>query len=116
MTRIHEGAVVQISAAYRAMAAEARYRPAAPGDGMGSISVPEAELDIERECADYTRYWWREEDTGDFRIGSCDHSTRTATIYTVEAARQMCSVEDGLALQLLKMAVAELEAVIAGRN
>lgn len=113
---LRQNTFTQISDAYRAMARHAKYRPAAPSDGMGNITVPRDQLDMEHECRGYARRWAEEEDTQTFRIGCCNFPTRPATIYTVEAARLMCGVADEEALRLLKMAVAELEAVIAGRN
>lgn len=45
---VHE----QIRNAYRRMAAEAHYRPTAPSDGMGSITVP---LDLQAEATAYAK-------------------------------------------------------------
>jgi hypothetical protein len=50
----------QIAAAYRRMAAEARYRPAAPSDGLGGITVPVEQLGLDAEAIRYARNWWAE--------------------------------------------------------
>jgi len=104
----------QIESAYRAMAEKAKYRPAAPSDGMGNISVPLKDLDLPEEAAEYARKWWKEEDKQSFDIGCCDQDTRPATIFAIEAARTMCGGVGGqnIALRLLKMAVADLKMVI----
>ncbi len=44
------------------MAREARYRPAAPSDGFGNITVPEDELDLDAEARAYAERWSREEE------------------------------------------------------
>jgi hypothetical protein len=108
----------QISSAYCAMAREAKYRPAAPSDGFGNIAVPEEELNINKEVSDYTKSWWQQEDDCKFWIGCCDFRTRPATIYAVEAARQMCGGLSGnkTALKLLRMAVKELSTAISNQQ
>jgi hypothetical protein len=101
----------QIAAAYRRMAAEARYRPAAPSDGLGGITVPVEQLDLDAEAIRYARNWWAEEDERRFWIGCCHWPTRPATIFAIEAARLLCA-GDGHgdhAHQLLRMAAAELD-------
>jgi hypothetical protein len=93
------------------MAEEARYRPSAPGDGVGNISVADEELDLQSEIVDYVKRWVGEEDKLFFRIGQCNGPTRSATIFAIEAARQMCSGNSGndTARDLLRMALAELD-------
>lgn len=49
----------QIASAYRRMAEEADYRPGAPSDGMGNITVPSDELDIHDEIRRFTRSFLR---------------------------------------------------------
>lgn len=98
----------QIRAAYRRMVALG-YRPAAPSDGIGNITVPLDELDLDAEAEAYARDWWEQEDDYQFVIGCCNHPTRPATILAVEAARLLCSgFADDLALTLLVQAVDEL--------
>lgn len=102
----------QIGEAYERMATEARYRPSAPSDGFGNITMPIDELDLEAEQINYALRWWQEEDDHTFSIGCCNYPTRPATIFAIEAARLMCGGSDseGPALNLLRMAVADLEA------
>lgn len=97
----------QIAGAYRLMASRCRYRPAAPSDGFGHITVPPNELDLDAECLDYARQWWAEEDDLKFYIGCCNYDTRPATIFAIEAARNLCAGSDGdeLARKLLEMAL-----------
>lgn len=101
----------QIVAAYGRMADRARYRPAAPSDGLGNILVACAELVLEQEADRYARCWWQQEDDCTFWVGCCDYSTRPATIFALEAARCMCGGEPGnpTARRLLRMALAELD-------
>lgn len=108
----------QIRSAYKDMASQAKFRPAAPSDGLGNIAVPVADLNIEHEAASYAKQWWEQEDGFDFFVGCCDFSTRRATIYAIEAARNMCGGRfgDATALALLKMAVKELERVTGNRE
>jgi len=73
--------IEQIQAAYRRMAEGARYRPAAPSDGFGNITVPFEDLNLDEEAAKYAARWMTEEDEGVFRLGCCDFSTRAAAIF-----------------------------------
>lgn len=77
----------QIEDIYRRLAKEGRYRPAAPSDGMGGVLVPEEELDLDAEAADYAERWRAEEDSGRYHIGSCSKDDRPAFIFSIEAAR-----------------------------
>jgi hypothetical protein len=101
----------QIEATYRMMV-KTGYSPAAPSDGLGDITISDAERDVNREAAEYAEQWWEQEDDLRFDIGCCNYDTRPATIYAIEAARLMCggNLFDRLALQLLRLAVEELEA------
>jgi hypothetical protein len=108
----------QIKSAYREMSAKAKYRPAAPSDGLGGITVPEEELSLEREAEAYARQWWAQEDERCFRIGCCNFETRRAAIFAVEAAHLLNGGNSGnpYALILLQMAMKELESVIKNRD
>jgi hypothetical protein len=86
----------QIVDTCKRMADEARYRPAAPSDGLGNITVPSEELDLEAEADKYARRWNQEEDSRDFHVGVCNFPTRPATIFAIEAARSMCGGVDDL--------------------
>ena len=79
------------------MAGEARYRPAAPNDGMGNITMPIEELLMDEEAESYAKGWTEQEDDRVFRIGVCNYPTRPATIFAIEAARSLCGGADGVA-------------------
>lgn len=66
------------------------------------------------DAESYARCWWREEDDRQFAIGCCNFETRKATIFAIEAARNMCAgiLGDADALRLLKMAVKEMERIV----
>jgi hypothetical protein len=99
----------QIEAAYRAMAREARYRPCAPSDGLGNITAPESELDLDAEARSYAEEWWRQEDDCTYTIGCANYPDRPAMIYALEAARLCCGFGGRrYALRLLEMAAREL--------
>lgn len=103
----------RIMEAYLRMAAQARYRPAAPGDGFGFISLTTEELADQRrlqaEAAQYAERFMQEEDELAFRIGSSNYKTNRVLVLTIEAARVLCGGSgDRLALKLLGMAVDEL--------
>ena len=79
-----------IREAYLAMA-KVGYRPAAPGDGCGSISLTRKQLadpaQLEREATGYADSFRKEEDTCRFWIGCADSRRTQALVYTIEAAR-----------------------------
>jgi len=102
--------VDQVSDTYRQMAADANYRPAAPSDGFGNITVPIEDLDLTSEAMRYANRWWTEEDRQDYSIGCPDFSDRPALIFTVEAARAICGVNRELAIALLELALTDLKA------
>lgn len=97
----------RIAYSYRRMATGARYRPAAPSDGM--FSMPEDELVLDDEAKQCARRWTQAEDSRNFHVGVCNFSTRPATILAIEAAHALCGVEDDLARQLLRMALDDLD-------
>ena len=99
----------QIVDSYKRMAVVSRYRPGAPSDGLGNVVVPLEDLDLEQEALQYAATWNAEENAREFHVGVCNFPTRPATIFAIEAARNMCGAEDQLALRLLRMAVSELE-------
>lgn len=111
MSTVTTSIVRQIEAAYIRMAEDARYRPAAPSDGVGNITKRIEELDLLAEANTYAARWWTEEDDHDFFVGCCNYVTRPATIYAIEAARLMCGGSDAnpYALRLLRLAMRELE-------
>lgn len=109
--RLTRDTAVQLDRAYRDMAARARYRPCAPSDGFGHITVPAAELDLDAECEAYARGWHAEESALQFVIGCCNFATRPATVYAIEAARNLCGGSGGnaVARRLLQMAIDALD-------
>ena len=110
---VHE----QIRNAYRRMAAEAHYRPAAPSDGMGTITVPLETLDLEAEASVYAAQWHRDEERGMAdMIGYPDFGDLAVLVFTVEAARCLCGMEPEIAAVLLRMAADELEGRVRGRR
>jgi hypothetical protein len=70
--------------------AELGYRPAAPSDGLGNITVPTQELDLNAECRKYAERWREEEDEGTFHAGSLDGRSLESGVWTMEAFRLMC--------------------------
>lgn len=101
----------QVETAYRRMAEEARYRPAAPSDGMGGITVPAEELSLDKEARDYADRWWKNEWGDDYQIGIPNYPTRAGMVYALELARLCCSGSDAIphALAVARLAVKELE-------
>jgi hypothetical protein len=101
--------------AYKRMAREARYRPAAPGDGLGAIHLTKEQLKdpdlLEEEASRYARRFLEEEDTDSFWIGCSNYSTNRAFVYVIEAARVLGGGEvgDPIAVQLIEMALAEIQ-------
>jgi hypothetical protein len=101
--------------AYLAMAEEARYRPAAPGDGCGHVYLTRAELrdpkQLEEEAVTYAVGFSNEEDTLKFYIGCTNFSTNRAFVWAIEAARNLAGGDAGnkTAIKLLEMAAAEVK-------
>jgi hypothetical protein len=118
VSQISKGISDQVSQAYKEMADNARYRPAAPSDGMGNIIAPEHELNLEQEQAQYVKRWWDEEDAHKFHVGCCDFRTRPAVIFSIEAIRNLNAGVNGTAcgLKLLEMAVQQLKRYMAAEE
>jgi hypothetical protein len=102
--------------AYLAMAERARYRPAAPGDGMGFIFLSEDEAAgparLRSEAAQYTSDFLGEEEEEDkFSVGCSDFNTSRAFVCAIEAARLLATGEEGRrkAVTLLQMATEDVE-------
>lgn len=106
--------IMRFIEAYLMMAIRAKYRPAAPGDGLGDIYLTDDELaDPGRlldEALKYAVRFDKEEDGLSFCIGCSEFSTNRAFVLSIEAARLLCSGFAGpLALRLLRMAIKEVE-------
>jgi hypothetical protein len=93
-------------AAYRRMAREAHYRPAAPSDGFGNIT---GRLNLDREARDYAADWRGDEDRRQYNLGCPSFEDRETLIFIVEAARLLCGVQRRGAAELLRMALGNLE-------
>jgi hypothetical protein len=100
--------LAQIEDAYRQMATSARYRPEAPSDGMGNVTVPEDQLDLDGEARDYAARYLDEEKRGAFRVGFPNFPDRPALIWIIEAARLVNGGDPARARELLGMADAAL--------
>jgi hypothetical protein len=69
------------------MMADLGYRPAAPGDGYGNITVPTPELETSIEAREYARHFAAEEDGGHYAAGCTDYRFSRAAILALEAFR-----------------------------
>ncbi len=105
----------RIMQAYERMATEAKYRPAAPGDGLGGIYLDPDQLAddgiLHAEARKYADHFHKEEDKREFWIGCSCFSTVRAFVYTIEAARCLCAGCDfeDVARKLLWMAADEIK-------
>jgi hypothetical protein len=121
---VHPNTREQIRETYRTMAKKARYRPMAPSNGFGNITVPVHKLDLEKESNAYVQHWWRQEEATRneckhrtfLAMCVCDYKTRPVLIYIIEAAKALCSCDNALALDLLKLAVKDLEADLKNKT
>lgn len=102
--------MTQTRDAYLQMARVVGYRPCAPSDGLGTITVPLDQLDITREASAYATGWRVEEDRGAYEVGSPDYPDRPALIYVIEAARLLCGTDHRRAAQLLRLAADDIDA------
>lgn len=106
----------QIADAYRRMADEALYRPGAPSDGMGNITVPEEELDMADEIRRFTQSFLRQEKEGMFDLGHPNHDGNGALALATEGARLICGVSYEHAARVLRIAAEECERIAAERD
>ena len=69
--------------------ADANYRPAAPCDGMGNITLTPDQYDdrgrLYREAVEYALTFSQEDDKREFRIGCSNFSTNRAFVLAIEA-------------------------------
>jgi len=109
-----DGEFGRLCEAYLEMALMYRlHRPAGPSDLVGNLLLDREQIkDIARlhdEAREYARRFIEEENTRSFRIGCTNYSTNRATVFTIEAARVLCSaLDDDLAIRLLQMAIKEI--------
>lgn len=103
----------RIREAYLNMATEGRYRPQAPGDGMGSVDLNEEELAdpalLDQEASEYAARFIKAEDAGQFDIGISNYQTNRALVYVIEAAKSLCGGQNQVSLRLLEMAIKEIK-------
>ena len=103
--------------AYLTMAKEARYRPQAPGDGMGHVLLTRKQLSdperLEKEATAYAITFNNEENTRSFNLGCSCFETNRAFIWTIEAARALAGGRPDLALDLLNMAVKDIKQTVS---
>jgi hypothetical protein len=100
----------RIEQAYLGMVKHARYRPAAPSDGLGSI---DADYDLEDP---HNLSFIQEADSLKYFIGCPAWNTNRALVYAVEASRLLCAKvpyyknqTDQIALRLFQMAIEEVQ-------
>lgn len=96
--------------AYKAMAAmPIPYRPGAPSDGLGHITVPLDQLDLDAEALEWAARLSAETDSHRFHIGVPDYRLNRAFAYALEIARACCGAQPELARDLTKLLAAELD-------
>jgi hypothetical protein len=108
----------RIAEAYKMMA-ELGYRPAAPSDGFGGITVPLPELELDIEAREYAQRFIAEEDTDRYFAGSTNYTFNRAAVLALEAFRLLNGGshpddEQRLKLpaQMLRMAADEYERAV----
>lgn len=104
----------RIVEAYLRMAKEAKYRPAAPSDGFGHITISKTALAnqarLAAEADAYARKFIAEEDSLSFWIGCSNWKTNRAFVFAIEAARLMAgAAPKRLITKLLEMALEEVK-------
>ena len=110
----------RIAETYEYMAREAKYRPAAPGDGVGNTDLTLRQLADSRllreEAMRYACEFTRQEEAGQFWLGVIDNMTNRAVVLLVEAIRVLAGGRglEALALHLVKMAEAEVRRQFSG--
>ena len=93
--------ITAVAQAYRQMAQQARYRPQYIEPPDSPVTRAEAEA--------YARDFCIEDDKQAFDIGCANFPTLKPFVYAIEAARLLAGTADAHAIQLLKMALVELE-------
>jgi hypothetical protein len=99
------------------MATEASYRPEAPDNGYGHILLSDAELAdrmvLDTEARRFARRVNEQDENGKWIVEGCtDFMTSRAAVYALKAVQVLFSGRHGeqVAVKLLEMAVAEIEA------
>ena len=96
----------RIVEAYLAMA-KAGYRPVVRDD-LNAEELKNKRI-LNDEAKRYSARFLKEEDSFDFHIGCSSFETNRALVFTIEAARLLCSGADKLAVKLLGMAADEIK-------
>ena len=82
--------VNRFAEAYVNMAEQANYRPAAPGDGCGGISLSDEERrdpqQLKREASEYALRFMEEAEQHRFITGCSNFTTNRALVYVIETA------------------------------
>jgi hypothetical protein len=106
--------------AYMQMAKHARYRPGAPGDGLGNVHLSHEDaadpVRLWEEATKYAISFAKDEDTDSFWIGCSDFDTNQAFIWTIEAARVLAGGNLQVAQRLLELAVRDVKRALGNRN
>lgn len=104
--------IERFTEAYIEMAKRAKYRPVAPGDGLGNVSLSAEEARdpdrLMREAKEYAARFLAADDAHQHSVGVSNYATNRALVYVIEAARSLCGATDNLALNLLQMAIDEI--------
>jgi hypothetical protein len=112
---------------YLAMVKHAGYRPTAPSDGFGGITLSEEQMRdsavIEAEARRYAADFVKQDDDMDYQVGCPDFTFNKAFCLAIEAAKVMCGGPvtihgfDNVAAArtLLTMAIEEIDAAFSGR-
>lgn len=99
--------------AYIAMTMKALYRPFAPSDGLGHVTLSIKALYnpkvLDNEAKRYAIALLEEETTNKYFLGCTNFRENRAFVYTLEAARCLCGVAPKTAITLLRMAIEEIE-------
>lgn len=80
--------IERITEAYQMMA-ELGYRPGAPSDGFGGITVPNAELEVDVEAREYAQRFLAEEESDSYLAGCTDYTFNRAAVLALETFRLM---------------------------
>jgi hypothetical protein len=79
--------------AYQEMAKRTNYRPAAPSDGLGNITLSKEQIAdpvrLRNESVTYATEFADEDDAMEFWVGCSNFETNRALVYAIEAARAM---------------------------
>jgi hypothetical protein len=97
------------------MLAKAKYRPFAPSDRMGNVTLSAARLkdprQLHREAVEYAIKFQEEEDCDKFWVGCSNFTTNRAFVLPIEVARLLAGgdANNRRAVKLLRMALGEIE-------